>query len=118
VAITSAVLIPPCEYVLPHQVFCVFLFLIGASLFGTLLSRLNEILQVVPPQAVVLRTVDIHSPYSFPLKIPLARQANADGWAVCVQSLNKESHEIDAHLESYISFMADYGFLVNSFTIC
>ena len=28
------------------QTFCVFLFLIGASLFGTLLSRLNEILQV------------------------------------------------------------------------
>ena len=28
------------------QVFCIFLFFIGASLFGTLLSQLNEILQV------------------------------------------------------------------------
>jgi hypothetical protein len=25
------------------------------------------------------------------------------------QSLNKESREIDEHLEGYISFMADYG---------
>ncbi len=27
------------------QVFCVFLFMAGASLFGTMLSQLNEILQ-------------------------------------------------------------------------
>jgi hypothetical protein len=38
-----------------RKVFCVFLFLVGASLFGTLLSRLNEILQVslIYPMLVV-----------------------------------------------------------------
>ena len=35
------------DYAPIWQIFCIFLFLAGASLFGTLLSQLNEILQVV-----------------------------------------------------------------------
>ena len=35
-----------CDVYALEQIFCVFLFLVGASLFGTLLSQLNEILQV------------------------------------------------------------------------
>ncbi len=79
------------------QVFCIVLFLYGASLFGTLIS-----------QVAIFKFNLIRSPSEPPI------MCKADVWPLCSQvndiimTVSRESRELEDRVEDYVSFMKTY----------
>ena len=118
------------------QVFCIFLFLVGSSLFATLLSQLNEIIQVrhwnewslsskirslgwyigffvwaSKPETCACLCVVCLPALSMACHRPLWYILFLVTSSLRWQAVNKETHDIDQHLEGCISFMTDFRYI-------
>ena len=118
------------------QVFCIFLFLVGSSLFATLLSQLNEIIQVrhwnewslsskirslgcyigffawaSKPESCACLCVVCLPALWLACHRPLWNILFLVTLSLRWQAVNKETHDIDQHLEGYISFMTDFRYI-------